>query len=119
VPVVPQDAQSRRLLPKDLLDDSVPWRPRRSLGLDHDAVSDLRGHHSSSQGSTTSVVATSGSLIAKEDASFGRYTFAGDSRIVPQDVRAVQITAISCSEDRTIRRRECLIAWLTASGKEA
>jgi hypothetical protein len=56
--VVPLDSQARRLFPKDFLDDSVPWRPRRSLGLDHDAISDLRGHRSSSQGSTTSVVAT-------------------------------------------------------------
>jgi hypothetical protein len=58
VPVVPLDSQPRRLFPKDFLDDSVPWRSRRSLGLDHDAVSNLGGHHSSSQRSTTSVVVT-------------------------------------------------------------
>jgi hypothetical protein len=47
VAIVPLDSKPRRLFPKDFLDDSVSWHSRRSLGLDHDAISDLRGHHSS------------------------------------------------------------------------
>jgi hypothetical protein len=47
--VVPVDAAAELLFLEDFLDHSLPRRLRRSLGLGHDAVSNLHSHDSSSQ----------------------------------------------------------------------
>jgi len=52
VAVVPADAQARRLLGDDLLDDALPRRLRDALGLDHDPVSRVRSHCSTSSKAT-------------------------------------------------------------------
>src|SRR4029453_11663930 len=52
VAVVPADAQARRLLGDDLLYDAPPRRLRDALGFDHDPVSRVRSHCSTSSKTT-------------------------------------------------------------------
>jgi prolyl-tRNA editing enzyme YbaK/EbsC (Cys-tRNA(Pro) deacylase) len=50
--VVPADAQARRVGGDHLLDDAPPRRLRDALGLDHDPVSNVRSHRSTSSAAT-------------------------------------------------------------------
>ena len=59
VAVVPADAQARRLVGDDLLDDAPPRRLRDALGLDHDPVSNVRSHCSTSSAATLALPSSS------------------------------------------------------------